>query len=418
MMIGFKTKVRANNKQNSLMTHWSNARRYAYNYALGLSFIEQESLAEGEKWKLNQINEYDKYFNQGKIELGKKRGTKSGEIIGSGIHTWLQGIPGSVGQLAIKYDLKSAWTRCFKKLGGKPKFQNKYRIKSFKLSNADFKKEKNIIINGNYVDHNRLGKMKLGDKIPDKILKGKLMNTTFSKSGSNWYVAFIFEIPDEDYYDISEYRDMCVGVDLGVTQYATCYDSETDTAWHEEYPKENLKLIEDRVRILQRKLSKCVKGSLRYKKIAAMIADRKSKQGKVRQDACHKLTKKLATKTHKVVLEDLKVSNMTKSAKGSIDTPGKSVKAKSGLNREILNMSLYSVKMQLEYKCIRYGSQLVLVNPAYTSQTCSCCGHVDKENRKTQAKFECVSCGYKDNADKNAAKNILNRGLSLSTNPV
>lgn len=72
-------------------------------------------------------------------------------------------------------------------------------------------------------------------------------------------------------------------------------------------------------------------------------------------------------------------------------------------------MSLYSVKMQLGYKTIRYGSELVLVNPAYTSQTCSCCGHVSKENRKTQAKFICVECGHSDNADINAAKNILKK---------
>lgn len=418
MMIGFKTKVRTNNAQNSLLTHWSNARRYAYNYALALSLIEQETLPEGEKWKLAQINEYDKYFNQGKIELGKKRGTKSGEIVGSGIHTWLQGIPGSVGQLAIKYDLKSAWQRCFKKLGGRPKFQSKYRVKSFKLSNSDFKKDKNLNEDGSYINHNRLGEFKLGDKIPKKILSGKLMNTTFSKSGKDWYVAFIFEIPDEDYFQISKTRTMCVGVDLGVAQHATCYDEVSDTAWHEDYPKENLKVVEDRIRILQRKMSKCKKGSLRYKKLSAMIAQRKSKQGNIRQDACHKLTKKLSTKAYKIVLEDLKVSNMTKSAKGSADEPGKNVKAKSGLNREILNMSLHSVKMQLGYKTIRYGSELVLVNPAYTSQTCSCCGHVSKENRKTQAKFICVECGHSDNADINAAKNILKKGLNSANSSV
>lgn len=418
MMIGFKTKLRANNAQNSLLTHWSNARRYAYNYALALSLIEQETLPEGEKWKLVQINEYDKYFNQGKIELGKKRGTKSGETVGSGIHTWLQGIPGSVGQLAIKYDLKSAWQRFFKKLGGRPKFQSKYRVKSFKLSNGDFKKDKNLNEDGSYINHNRLGKFKLGDKIPKKILSGKLMNTTFSKSGKDWYVAFIFEIPDEDYYEISKTRTMCVGVDLGVAQHATCYDEVSDTAWHEDYPKENLKAVEDRIRILQRKMSKCKKGSLRYKKLSAMIAQRKSKQGNIRQDACHKLTKKLSTKAYKIVLEDLKVSNMTKSAKGSADEPGKNVKAKSGLNREILNMSLHSVKMQLGYKTIRYGSELVLVNPAYTSQTCSCCGHVSKENRKIQAKFICVECGHSDNADINAAKNILKKGLNSANSSV
>lgn len=412
MMIGFKTKLRANNAQNSLLTHWSNARRYAYNYALALSLIEQETLPEGEKWKLAQINEYDKYFNQGKIELGKKRGTKAGEIVGSGIHTWLQGIPGSVGQLAIKYDLKSAWQRFFKKLGGRPKFQSKYRIKSFKLSNVDFKKEKNLDDVGEYITHNKLGKMKLGDKLPSRILNGKLMNTTFSKTAGDWYVAFIFEILDEDYYEISKTRTMCVGVDLGVAQHATCYDQVSDTAWHEDYPKDSLKSIEERIRILQRKQAKCQKGSARYKRFGEMIASRKSKQGNIRQDACHKLTKKLATKSYKIVLEDLKVSNMTKSSKGTVEQPGKNVKAKTGLNREILNMSLYSVRMQLAYKTIRYGSELMVVNPAYTSQTCSGCGYVSKENRKTQDKFLCVSCGHTENADTNAAKNILNKGLT------
>lgn len=109
---------------------------------------------------------------------------------------------------------------------------------------------------------------------------------------------------------------------------------------------------------------------------------------------------------------------MTKSAKGSVDEPGRNVRAKSGLNREILNMSLHSVKMQLGYKTIRHGSELVLVNPAYTSQTCSCCGHVSKQNRKTQAKFLCVECGYSDNADINAAKNILKKGLNSANNSV
>lgn len=418
MMIGFKTKLRANNAQNSLLTHWSNARRYAYNYALALSLIEQETLPEGEKWSIKRVDEYDKYLNQGKYPLGFRRGTKSGELIGSGINTWLNGIPGSVTAYATKFDLKAAWQRCFKKLGGKPRFQSKYRGLSFRLNNGDFKKDKNLNQDGSYISHNRLGKFKLGDKIPKKILSGKLMNTTFSKSGKDWYVAFIFEIPDEDYFEISKTRTMCVGVDLGVAQHATCYDQVSDTAWHEDYPKENLKVVEDRIRILQRKMSKCKRGSLRYKKLSAMIAQRKSKQGNIRQDACHKLTKKLATQAHKIVLEDLKISNMTKSAKGSVDEPGRNVRAKSGLNREILNMSLHSVKMQLGYKTIRHGSELVLVNPAYTSQTCSCCGHVSKQNRKTQAKFLCVECGYSDNADINAAKNILKKGLNSANNSV
>lgn len=410
-LIGFKTRISTNNKQNSLMTHWSNARRYAYNYVLSLCLLEQSTLPEGEKWKLSRLSDYDKMFNQGKFDLLQVRKTKNADIIGSGVHTWLRGIPGSVCQQAIKNDLKEAWKRCFSKISGKPKFQSKYRTKSFKLSNIDLKKENNIPVRS-LISHNKLGNIRLGASIPSWIYNGKLMNTTFSKNGNNWYVSFIFEVDDDKYYSISKERKMCVGVDLGVTHHATIYDSESDTAWHEDYPKENLKSLEDRVRILQRKQAKCKKGSLKYKKLASMISERKSKQARVRENACHNLTKKLSTKAFKVVLEDLKVSNMTKSAKGDSENPGKNVKAKSGLNREILNMSLYQVKSQLEYKTQRYGSELVLVDPKYTSQTCSCCGYVDKENRKTQAKFKCTFCGYEDNADKNAAKNILKKGLT------
>ena len=70
------------------------------------------------------------------------------------------------------------------------------------------------------------------------------------------------------------------------------------------------------------------------------------------------------------------------------------------------------LRRQLEYKSLWFGGYVIAVDPKYTSQTCSNCDCVDKKNRKTQAKFECMSCGYTDNADINAAKNILSRGHS------
>ena len=111
-----------------------------------------------------------------------------------------------------------------------------------------------------------------------------------------------------------------------------------------------------------------------------------------------------------IYIEDLQVSNMSKSAKGTVEAPGKNVKQKSGLNRAILDQSWFAFRCQLDYKSQWQGGVLVAVPPHNTSRTCPCCGYTDKENRSTQAKFECVECGYTENADVVGAINILERG--------
>ena len=99
---------------------------------------------------------------------------------------------------------------------------------------------------------------------------------------------------------------------------------------------------------------------------------------------------------------------MSKKAKGSIEKPNMRSSAKSGLNRSILQQSWGNFFELLEYKLKRNGGQLIKVDPKYTSQKCSCCGHISKENRQSQATFECVRCGSQKNADYNASLNILN----------
>ena len=101
---------------------------------------------------------------------------------------------------------------------------------------------------------------------------------------------------------------------------------------------------------------------------------------------------------------------MSTSAKGTIEEPGQNVKAKSGLNRSILNSSFGMLKTMMSYKADWYGRTLVEIDPKYTSQTCNCCGAVDKKNRKLEL-FLCITCGHKDHADVNAAKNILEKGI-------
>ena len=104
---------------------------------------------------------------------------------------------------------------------------------------------------------------------------------------------------------------------------------------------------------------------------------------------------------------------MTKSNKGSKENPGKNVKAKSSLNREMLRIGFYSFKLRLLQKLQSRNKVLVLVNPKFTSQTCNKCGYKDKDNRKSQSNFTCIQCGHTDNADVNAALNIRDRGIKV-----
>lgn len=115
-----------------------------------------------------------------------------------------------------------------------------------------------------------------------------------------------------------------------------------------------------------------------------------------------------------VAMEDLKVRNMSKSAAGTKEAPGKNVKAKVGLNRSILDQGWAEFRRQLEYKQDWQGGMVAAVPPHHTSQRCSCCGHVDPNNRKTQDRFACTGCGYATNADLNAAQHFSGRACRLS----
>ena len=104
---------------------------------------------------------------------------------------------------------------------------------------------------------------------------------------------------------------------------------------------------------------------------------------------------------------------MTQSAKGDKEKPGKSVCAKAGLNRAILDKGWHHLETYLGYKAKKYGKSLFKVSAAYTSQECADCGHIHPDNRQTQAEFVCVHCGHTDHADRNAAKVIKKRAITL-----
>jgi len=136
--------------------------------------------------------------------------------------------------------------------------------------------------------------------------------------------------------------------------------------------------------------------------------------GHARRDYLHKATTTISQNHAMVCIEDLQVRNMSKSSKGSAETPGRNVRAKSGLNKAILDQGWFEFRRQLEYKLNWTGGRLVVVPPHYTSLTCPTCDYVSARNRTSQAKFQCVQCGYENHADVVGALNVLARGYRVT----
>ena len=176
-------------------------------------------------------------------------------------------------------------------------------------------------------------------------------------------------------------------------------------------PLNSFRQHEQRLARYQRRMARKVKGSKNWNKAKKKVQRVHAEIANVRKDFLHKATTAISQQYALVVLEDLKVRNMSKSAKGSAESPGKKVRAKSGLNKSILDQGWYEFRRQLEYKMQWQGGWLMTVNPRNTSRTCPVCGHVSADNRTTQAKFACVSCGHQAHADVVGAINILARGM-------
>jgi len=195
-----------------------------------------------------------------------------------------------------------------------------------------------------------------------------------------------------------------IGVDCGISHSFATSEGEF-------YDVPGLKPGEEkRLLRLKRKLAKQELGSGRRQKTKLAIAKLLAKKTNRKKDAIEKWTTQLADSYEWINIEDLKIGNMTRSAKGTIEEPGKNVAQKRGLNREILNQGWGLFAQRLEDKA---PGRVRKIDPAYTSQCCSVCRHVAKENRKSQAVFLCQACGYRDNADVNAAK-VLAAGHAVS----
>jgi transposase len=158
-----------------------------------------------------------------------------------------------------------------------------------------------------------------------------------------------------------------------------------------------------RLRALQRKLARAQRGSRRRALVKAAIARLRARDVDARKDWVEKTSTSLARRFDLIRIEDLRIAAMTRSAKGTVAEPGSNVRQKAGLNREILASGWGLLVRRLEQKA---PCRVEKINPVYTSQRCSACGHVDGKSRESQAVFRCTACRFACNADVNAAKNI------------
>jgi putative transposase len=168
-----------------------------------------------------------------------------------------------------------------------------------------------------------------------------------------------------------------------------------------------------RLRRYQKSVPRKKKGSCNRRKAITRLGNLHRRIARSRADWLHKLSTGLVASHPVIALEDLRVAAMSASARGTANRPGSRVRQKAGLNRGILDAAWAEFRRQLEYKTAAVGGELIAVNPAFTSQRCSCCGHTDKGNRTTQSSFICLACGHAENADVNAAKNILAAGHAV-----
>ena len=234
---------------------------------------------------------------------------------------------------------------------------------------------------------------------------GTIKNVTISKKSGHWYVSFGTERELEQ--NPIHPSKTAVGIDLGVAKLIATSDGQVIK------PKNSFKANQIKLAALQRQLSRKVLFSQNWKKQNSKIQKLHHHIANIRHDYLHKITTTISKNHAMIACEDLKVANMSKSASGSVEKKGKNVKAKSGLNKSILDQGWGMMVNMLEYKQQWQGGLLIKVNPRYTSQTCFNCQHIAKENRQTQSKFECVKCMYVANADVNAARNILAAGHAV-----
>ena len=207
-----------------------------------------------------------------------------------------------------------------------------------------------------------------------------------------------------------------VGVDRGVSRPVQCGEKVYDFTIEQKRKKRQK---EKYIKRFQKRISRQKKCSNRRRKNLSKLSSAHKKISNIRNDFCHKTSYAMVNEPQfKVfVFEDLKTKSMTKRPKAKPNNSGgwdkNNAKSKAGLNKSILDKGWYKLEEYTKYKSRRACKSFFKVHANYTSQECADCGHIHPDNRKSQDKFICESCGYSENADRNASEVIKKRAIKL-----
>ena len=377
IMQAFKYELMPTGEQQRLMRRFAGACRFVYNKALAM---QKENHQAG--------NRFIGYVAMAKHLTDWRNGCDT---------PWLRNAPCHPLQHALK-DLERAYKNFFAKRASFPKFKRKGISDSFRYPDP---KQIKLDEANDRVFLPKLGWLRYRNS---RNVLGEVRNVTVSQSGGKWFVSIQTQREVEQPLPTAT---TTIGIDVGVTRFATLSDGSFIE------PLNSFKKHQRCLARYQRRMSRKVKFSNNWKKAKARVQKMCTSIANARRDFLHKTTTTISQNHALVCLEDLQVRNMSKSAKGNSERPGKKVKQKSGLNRAILDQGWGEFRRQLAYKMAWSGGMLMTVPPHNTSRTCPCCGHVSKDNRQTQAKFLCVGCGYENHADVVGAINVLERGHRL-----
>ena len=370
----FKFEMMPNGEQIRKMKQFCGCSRFVFNKALA---YQNEQYQQDNSFKFS-------YFKLTSLLPEWKRES-----------VWLKDCHSQVLQSSLR-DLESSFKNFFAKRADFPKFKKKGSKESFRFPQG-CKLEQ---YNNNRIYLPKIGWVRYRNS---REVVGKIKNVTVSQKCGKWYVSIQTEFEQE----IPTPKGGEIGIDMGIIRFATLSNGQFFE------PVNAFKTLKGKLAKLQKQLKNKTKFSKNWKKLKAKISKLHHKISNIRKNHLHQISSTIS-KNHAIVyVEDLKVSNMSKSAKGSVEQHGRNVAAKSGLNRAILDQAWSEFRRQLDYKLLWNGGHLIAVPPQNTSRCCPACGYTSKDNRKMQALFECVECGYQNNADVVGAINVLKRGQEI-----
>ena len=403
----FKFELRPNEDQRAALSRNAGCRRFVFNRMLGLLNERREA-----NQPLLRYSAMSKLLTQWKRE---DETTFLRDAMSQPLQQTLMDLDRSVQDFLRKPGdpAKKDWPRFKAKDIG-----DGFRVPQVKSGDVDEANARVKLPKIGWMRYRASRRMRLTDRNGREVA-GTVKRLLLNKDCGKWFVGFNVEF----HLELPATQKADVGIDLGVvhsvaTSDGRFFDLNTD----------RIRGLEKRVALYQRKLSLNLSARKKLARIGKAAPFDKRQPSRRRQELKHRIQKlqqrirnirmdfrkKLAhTLAHEygcVYAEDLRVKNMTASAKGTVEKPGKCVRQKSGLNRAILRVGFYELRQTIGWAQKKTGGELCLVDPRNTSRTCPHCGQVSADNRRTQAKFRCVCCGYTANADTVGAINVKGKG--------